>query len=73
MLLGLFIYITANLEIVFWNSDISTNQIIINSLYRGISISTYYVALANITYTTLPNNLRTEGASLFQFLRTIGT
>ena len=26
-----FIYITANLEIVFWNSDISTNQIIINS------------------------------------------
>ena len=73
MLLGLFIYITANLQIVFWNSDISTNQIIINSLYRGISISTYYVALANITYTTLPNNLRTEGASLFQFLRTIGT
>ena len=73
MLLGLFIYITANLEVVFWNSDISTNQIIINSLYRGISISTYYVALANITYTTLPNNLRTEGASLFQFLRTIGT
>ena len=73
MLLGLFIYITANLEIVFWNSNISTNQIIINSLYRGISISTYYVALANITYTTLPNNLRTEGASLFQFLRTIGT
>ncbi len=73
MLFGLFIYITANLEIVFWNSDISTNQIIINSLYRGISISTYYVALANITYTTLPNNLRTEGASLFQFLRTIGT
>ncbi len=73
MLLGLFIYIAANLEIVYWNSDISTNQIIINSLYRGISISTYYVALANITYTTLPNNLRTEGASLFQFLRTIGT
>ncbi len=73
MLLGLFIYIIANLEIVFWNSNISTNQIIINSLYRGISISTYYVALANITYTTLPNTLRTEGASLFQFLRTIGT
>jgi DHA2 family multidrug resistance protein len=73
MLLGLFIYITANLEIIFWNSNISTNQIILNSLYRGVSISTYYVALANITYTTLPNNLRTEGASLFQFLRTIGT
>ena len=73
MLLGLVIYISSNLEVVFWNSDISTKQIIINSLFRGISISTYYVALANITYTTLPNNLRTEGASLFQFLRTIGT
>ncbi len=73
MLLGLFIYITANLEIVFWNSNITTNQIVINSFYRGISISTYYVALANITYTTLPTMLRTEGASLFQFLRTIGT
>ena len=73
MLLWLFIYIASNLEIVFWNSDISTNQIIINSLYRGVSISTYYVALATITYTTLPTNLRTQGASLFQFLRTIGT
>lgn len=73
MLLGLFIYIFSNLEIVFWNSDIATNTIIVNSLYRGFSISTYYVALANITYTTLPQSLRTEGASLFQFLRTIGT
>ena len=42
-------------------------------IYRGISISVYYVALANITYTTLPDNLRTYGAGLFQFFRTLGT
>ena len=42
-------------------------------LYRGISISVYYVALANITYTTLPVKYRTYGAGLFQFFRTMGT
>ncbi len=73
MLLGLSIYMFSNLEVTLWTSEISTEQIILNSIFRGVSISTYYVALANITYTTLPNNLRTEGASLFQFLRTMGT
>ena len=38
-----------------------------------VSISIYYVALANVTYKTLPEALRTDGASLFQFLRTVGT
>ena len=42
-------------------------------IYRGISISVYYVGLANITYTTLPDRLRTYGAGLFQFFRTLGT
>ncbi len=73
MILGLIIYITANLDVTYWSNDINTSHIILNSLYRGVSISIYYVALANITYTTLPNFLRTEGASLFQFFRTIGT
>ena len=73
MILGLIIYITANLDVTYWSNEINTSHIILNSLYRGVSISIYYVALANITYTTLPNFLRTEGASLFQFFRTIGT
>ncbi len=73
MLLGLFIFILSNLEVAFWTTDISTNHIILNNIFRGISISTFYVPLAAITYTTLPNNLRTEAASLFQFLRTLGT
>ena len=37
-------------------------------VYRGMSISIYYVALADITYKTLPEKHRTYGAGLFQFL-----
>ncbi len=73
MIIGLSIYMLANLEVAFWTSDIDTTQIILNSIFRGISISFFYVPLANITYATLPNNLRTEAASLFQFFRTLGT
>ena len=73
MLLGLFIYIISNIEVTFWTENISIEQITFNMIYRGISISIYYVALANITYTTLPDSLRTYGAGLFQFFRTLGT
>ena len=73
MLLGLFIYIASNVEVTFWTESVSIEQITVNMLYRGISISIYYVALANISYTTLPDNLRTYGAGLFQFFRTLGT
>ena len=73
MMLGLLIYIISNIEVTFWTESVSIEQIILNMIYRGISISVYYVALANITYTTLPNNLRTYGAGLFQFFRTLGT
>ncbi len=73
MILGLSIYMISNIHVSFWTADISTSEIILNSLLRGVSISIFYVPLANITYTSLPNNLRTDGASLFQFLRTLGT
>ncbi len=73
MMLGLTIYIISNLEVTFWNEEVSLEQITFNMVYRGISISVYYVGLANITYTTLPNRYRTHGAGLFQFFRTLGT
>ena len=73
MLLGLIIYITSNLEVTYWTESINIEQIIFNMVYRGMSISIYYVALADITYKTLPEKHRTYGAGLFQFFRTIGT
>ena len=41
-------------------------------VYRGISISVYYVGLANITYTHYQIGIE-HGAGLFQFFRTLGT
>ena len=73
MILGLVIFIISNMQVTFWTENINTEQVIFNMLYRGISISVYYVALANITYTTLPVKYRTYGAGLFQFFRTMGT
>ncbi len=73
MMIGLFIYMLSNIQVSFWTIDVTTSDIIINSIIRGISISIFYVPLANITYTSLPAKLRTDGASLFQFLRTLGT
>ena len=73
MLLGIMIYIVSNLEVTFWTEGINMEQIILNMIYRGMSISIYYVALADITYRTLPDKYRTYGAGLFQFFRTMGT
>ena len=73
MFLGLLLHIISNLEVAFWTENVSTEHIITNMLFRGVSISIYYVALANITYTTLKDKLRTDGAGLFQFFRTLGT
>ena len=73
MMIGLFIYMLSNIQVSFWTIDVTICDIIINSIIRGISISIFYVPLANITYTSLPAKLRTDGASLFQFLRTLGT
>ena len=73
MLLGIIIYIVSNLEVTFWTEGINMEQIILNMIYRGMSISIYYVALADITYRTLPDKYRTYGAGLFQFFRTMGT
>ena len=68
MFLGLFIYIISNLEIAFWTENVSTEHIITNMLYRGVSISVYYVALANITYTTLKDKLEPMVLDYFNFL-----
>ena len=73
MLFGLLVFFISNLHVTTWSPYITSSEIIFNSFYRGISISIYYVGLANITYKTLPNQYRTDGTSLFQFLRTIGT
>ena len=39
MLLGLILYIISNSQAAFWTENLSTEQIITNMLYRGISIS----------------------------------
>ena len=38
----------SNSQAAFWTENVSTEQIITNMLYRGISISIYYVSLADI-------------------------
>ncbi len=73
MILGLGLYIFSSIEFAFWTPDISNLRIMLNGIFRGAGISIYYVGLASATYVTLPVNLRTEGATLFQFFRNFGS
>jgi len=73
MIVGLATYMLAALQMVTWNSDVSSYEIFINGLVRGLGIGFFYVPLATATYVSLPENLRDHGASLFQFVRNFGS
>lgn len=73
MVTGLLVYMFAAFQMVAWNSSVSSFEIIINGLLRGLGIGVFYVGLATATYASLPKNLRDHGASLFQFVRNFGS
>ena len=73
MIIGLFGYMIGQYYMTLWNSDVTMNMMIINGIIRGTGIGLFYPALATATYVSLPSKFRDHGASLFQFIRNLGS
>ena len=73
MIIGLLSYMIGQYYMTLWNSEVTMNMMMANGIIRGIGIGLYYPALATATYVTLPTKFRDHGASLFQFIRNLGS
>ena len=73
MIIGLLCYMIGQYYMTLWNSDVTMNMMIINGIIRGTGIGLFYPALATATYVSLPSKFRDHGASLFQFIRNLGS
>ena len=73
MIVGLIAYMIGQFYMTLWNSDVTMNMMMINGIIRGLGIGLFYPALATATYVSLPSKFRDHGASLFQFIRNLGS
>jgi DHA2 family multidrug resistance protein len=60
-------------EMNFWTPDISQWSIVSTGFVQGVALSMVYVPLATITFSTLPAELRTEGAGVYALMRNLGS
>ena len=56
-----------------WTPDISQESIIVVTMVQGFGLGFLFVPLSAATLSTLPANLRTEGAGLYSLFRNIGS
>ena len=56
-----------------WTPDISQTTIIVTGVMQGIGLGFLFVPLSVVTLSTLPSELRAEGAGLFSLARNIGS
>jgi DHA2 family multidrug resistance protein len=67
LLCGLSLY-----EMTTFNLDVSESQIIWNGVYLGFGLGLVFPPLTTISFATIPQRLRTEGAAINALLRNLG-
>jgi DHA2 family multidrug resistance protein len=70
---GMLISAVALYEMNFWTPDVSQWSIVSTGFIQGLSLGMTYVPLATITFSTLPAELRTEGAGIYALTRNLGS
>ncbi|MGY9055067.1 MAG: DHA2 family efflux MFS transporter permease subunit [Alphaproteobacteria bacterium] len=55
-----------------WTVDVSMTEIIYVTMFNGFGMGIMWVSLATVTFSTLDQKFRVEGASLFALVRSIG-
>ena len=69
---GLLLVCTSFWIMTGWTPDVSARQIITAIMIQGAGMGLVFTPLQVLAFTTLPAEMRTEGASLFSLLRNIG-
>jgi len=56
-----------------WTPDVSEREIVIAVVIQGAAMGLVFSPLSVLAFVTLPQSMRTEGASLFSLLRNVGS
>jgi DHA2 family multidrug resistance protein len=72
ILAGLICVGVSNWMMTGWSASVGLDEIIWVTLVNGFGMGVMWVTLSAVTFSTLPPELRVEGASLFSLIRAIG-
>ena len=72
ILTGLLMVGFSNAWMTTWTADVSTAEVVWNTIVNGFGMGVMWVSLATVTFSTLDPRFRVEGASLFALVRSIG-
>ena len=72
ILLGLMCVGVSNVVMTEWTSEVQIDTIVWVTLVNGYGMGMMWVTLTTVTFSTLPQHFRVEGAALFALIRSIG-
>lgn len=72
ILLGLFCLLGSNGWMTTWNADVGMSEVIWATVLSGFGMGMMWVTLTTVTFSTLSQQFRVEGAALFALVRAVG-
>ena len=69
---GLVCIAVSNAWMTGWTADVSIEEVLATTLLSGFGMGMMWVTLTTVTFSTLPQQLRVEGATLFALVRAVG-
>ena len=72
ILLGLMCVGVSNVVMTEWTSEVQIDTIVWVTLVNGYGMGMMWVTLTTVTFSTLPQHFRVEGAAMFALIRSIG-
>ncbi|MEZ5711704.1 MAG: DHA2 family efflux MFS transporter permease subunit [Sphingobium sp.] len=70
---GLLIIAASFYEMSLWNLETSNLYFVVNGFVQGLGMGLLFVPITLMAYSTLPASLRTDGASIMNLTRSIGS
>jgi DHA2 family multidrug resistance protein len=71
--LGLVLTALALWQMSRWSLEVTTSMLVWTGVTQGIGLGFIFIPMSVITFSTLPNDLRTAGTALFSLSRNIGS
>ena len=72
ILLGLSCLLASNAWMTTWNADVGMNEVVLATVLSGFGMGMMWVTLTTVTFSTLSQQFRVEGAALFALVRAVG-
>ena len=60
-------------EMTYWNMDVSWGTMALNGFLQGMGMGLLFVPITTMAFATLPGDLRTDGSSILNLSRSLGS